>query len=467
VWLDDTLYVERIAYDAKGQRALIAYGNGVMTRYAYDPHTFRLKRLRSERYSKPADLSYRPGGEVLQDFAYDYDLVGNILAIRDRAPGSGIPNNPEALTARDPVLEQLLVSGNALNRRFEYDPVYRLLAATGRECDRPPDGPPWDDQPRCTDLTRSRAYTERYAYDPMGNMLGLEHSNDPAVGFVRKFTMETDNNRLRRMQIGVDGYDYAFDANGNIRSETTSRHFEWNHNDQMKAFRSQIDGAEPSIHAHYLYDAAGQGVKKLVRKQGGQVEVTHYIDAVFEHHCWGGQPQAGENNYVHVMDDTRRVALVRIGPAVQSRLSDHLGSSDAVVDSGGAMMSREEFTPYGETSLGGFAKKRYRFTGKGRDEESGLNYHGARYYAAWLGRWCATDPIEMAGGINQYRYCVNNPVMFADPNGKDFSAVFDFDRGRVTLSSTFIVNTQSEAHQLSRAVRAYNVATRNYHGRTV
>ena len=42
VRLDDTVYVQRIAYDAKGQRALIAYGNGVMTRYAYDPHTFRL-----------------------------------------------------------------------------------------------------------------------------------------------------------------------------------------------------------------------------------------------------------------------------------------------------------------------------------------------------------------------------------------------------------------------------------------
>ena len=70
------LYVERIAYDAKGQRALIAYGNGVMTRYAYDPRTSRLTRLRSERYTKPDDLTYRPTGEVLQDFGYDYDLVG-------------------------------------------------------------------------------------------------------------------------------------------------------------------------------------------------------------------------------------------------------------------------------------------------------------------------------------------------------------------------------------------------------
>ena len=140
VFLDDTLYVERIAYDAKGQRALIAYGNGVMTRYAYDPHTFRLKRLRSERYTQPDDFTYHPTGEALQDFGYDYDLAGNILGLRDRTPSSGILNNPEFLTAGDPVLAQLLVTGNALNRRFDYDPIYRLLSATGRECDRPPEG---------------------------------------------------------------------------------------------------------------------------------------------------------------------------------------------------------------------------------------------------------------------------------------------------------------------------------------
>ena len=186
------------------------------------------------------------------------------------------------------MLAQLLVTGNALNRRFDYDPIYRLLSATGRECDRPPEGEPWEDQPRCTDLTKARAYTERYRYDAMGNLLRLEHRNGFG-GFTREFTVETANNRLRRMQIGVNGYDYAFDANGNMRSETTSRHFEWNHSDQMKAFRTQTEGAEPSVHAHYLYDAAGQRVKKLVRKQGGQIEVTHYIDGAFEHHRWGGQ----------------------------------------------------------------------------------------------------------------------------------------------------------------------------------
>lgn len=173
-----------------------------------------------------------------------------------------------------------------------------------------------------------------------------------------------------------------------------------NHADQMKAFRTQAAGAEPSVDAHYFYDADGQRVKKIVRKQGGRVEVTHYIDGVFETHRWRHGGEAGENNHVHIVDDQHHIAVVRLGdahpddggPAVQFHLGDHLGSNNVVIDLGGTFVNREEFTPYGETSFGTFAKKQYRFTGKERDEENGLSYHGARYYAPWLIRWVSSDP---------------------------------------------------------------------------
>jgi RHS repeat-associated protein len=427
VFLDQMLYVERIAYDAKGQRALIAYGNGVMTRCAYDALTFRPKRLRSERYTKPDEHTYHPVGEALQDHGYDYDLAGNILGICDRAPGSGILNNPQAAATNDPVLAQLLVSGDALNRSFTYDPLYRLVSATGRECDRPPVGEPFRDRPRCTDLTKARAYKETYRYDGMGNMLRLEHGNG-AERFIREFRVETANNRVRRVAVETDTYDYTFDSTGNMRSEATSRHFGWNHSDQMRTFRTQTDGVEPSIHAHYLYDPAGQRVKKLVRKQGGQVEVTHYIDSAFEHHRWGSGAEAGANNHVHVTDGKRPVALVRFrnahpddhGPAIQFHLGDHLGSSNVVVDANGAMANREEFTPYGETSFGSFARKRYRFNGMERDEESGLNYHGARYYEPWTSRWVNVDPAQSRYlDWSPFCYSLASPLRYIDPNGAE------------------------------------------------
>ena len=425
VFLDDKLYVERIAYDAKGQRLLIAYGNGVMTRYAYDPRTFRLKRLRSERYAEPDDLVYRPSGETLQDFAYDYDLVGNILGIRDRAPDSGILDNPDAFGTEDPVLAKLLATGDALNRRFDYDPIYRLVSATGRECDRAPEGDPWQDSPRCADVTKARGYTERYGYDAMGSLLRLEH-RDGTGGFTREFRVATTSNRLRRMTVGERRFEYAFDDAGNVTTETTSRHFEWNHLNQMKVCRTQTAGAEPSVHAHYLYDAAGQRLKKLVRKQGGQVETTHYIEGVFENHRWGASSVARQNNHVHVMDDRQRIALVRLGPAhpddrgpaIQFHLGDHLGSSNVVIDSGGALVNREEFSSYGESSFGSFAKKRYRFTGMERDEESGLSYHGARYFAPWTGRWVSVDPDQARfPEWSPFCYTSANPVTHVDTTG--------------------------------------------------
>jgi len=409
--LDSQPYVEHIAYNAKGQRALIAYGNGVMTRYAYDTHTFRLVRLCTERFSNPAPLTYRPAGAPLQDFAYEYDLVGNITVIHDHAPGSGIPNT--------------LLGQDALDRIFTYDPIYRLRSATGRECDLPLEAVPWDDRPRCTDVTRTRAYNEEYLYDEVGNINELRHGMNGG-GFIREFALVPNTNRLATVTIGQNPLAYNYDTNGNMISETTSRHFEWNHSDQMKAFRTQVSVAEPSVYAHYLYDAGGQRVKKLVRKQGGGFEATTYIDGAFEHQRWqsNGQP-AGQNNHLHVMDDQQRIALVRVGaphpddpsPAVQFHLGDHLGSSNLVISQDGSFMNREEHTPYGETSFGSFAKKRYRFTGRERDEESGLNYHTARYYAQWLGRWVSCDPITPKSDINPYSYVHNSPTSLIDISG--------------------------------------------------
>ncbi|MGJ0483198.1 MAG: toxin TcdB middle/N-terminal domain-containing protein [Methylomicrobium sp.] len=423
VKLNGETYVREIAYSAKGQRVLIAYGNGVMTRYAYDPHTFRLLRLRTERYSQPETDRYQPGGEALQDFAYRYDLVGNMLEIQDSTPAGGILNNPAAALFSGP-LAQLLASGDTLIRQFDYDPIYRLLSATGRECDQAPDSPPWLDLPRCTDLTRTRAYTQRYRYDPLGNMQQLQHQLAGGAAN-REFALVAGNNRLDSVTIGQNVYRYAYDSNGNMIRENLNRRFDWDHSDRLKAFSTQTDGAEPSVHAQYLYDAAGMRVKKLVRKQGGQYAVTVYVGGLFEYHrsVQGGAVQ--ENNTLHVMDDQSRIALIRIGnpfpddttPAVKYHLGDHLGSSHVVIGGDGAWVNREEYTPYGETSFGSFARKRYRFTGKERDEESGLNYHAARYYAAWAARWMSADPIGIKGGANIYAYSSDNPIVFLDYNG--------------------------------------------------
>jgi RHS repeat-associated protein len=92
---------------------------------------------------------------------------------------------------------------------------------------------------------------------------------------------------------------------------------------------------------------------------------------------------------------------------------------------GAESVNREEYTPYGETSFGSFGRKRYRFNGKERDEESGFYCYGLRYYAPWLARWTSCDPLYVfsesytGGGRDHSLYSAfaGNPLHFVDPTG--------------------------------------------------
>ena len=190
------------------------------------------------------------------------------------------------------------------------------------------------------------------------------------------------------MTVNGDTTKYEYDANGNVTRESLSRYFGWDHADRLRAYRTQAGAGRASLAAQYLYDAAGQRVKKLVQA-GGKVTVTTYLDASLERRRTFGVGPSVENDTLHVSDDKTLIALVRLGPAfpgdatpvVQYQLGDHLGSSHVVMDAAGSAVSHEEYTPYGESAFGGHALKRYRYSGKERDEESGLYYYGFRYYA--------------------------------------------------------------------------------------
>ncbi|HMN07028.1 MAG TPA: RHS repeat-associated core domain-containing protein [Flavobacteriales bacterium] len=419
VLVDEAPYLLDIAYNAKGQRLLMAMANGMMTRYAYDPLNFRLLRIRSEKFTMGSPVMYVPNGGVQQDLGYRYDLVGNIIGIRDKAPANHSAEGP----------------GDLL-KLFAYDPLKRLLTATGRESTAPSALPLWDAGIRAHDHTATNTYTRAYTYDKVGNVLQEQHTADghAANSFTKTFNYHPagNDNRLVSYEVGGLTFPLTCDANGNQLKETTSRFHQWDHADLLKYFMVQAAGQIPSVWAHYFYDAAGTRVKKIVSKQvGGNLlqEVTVYIDGVFEETYVQTNGNIDPNrhyNTLHIMDGRSRIATIRVGndvedptPTIKFNLEDHLGTSSVMVNTGGDLINREEYYPFGETSFGAFAKKRYRYVGKEKDNESGLYYYGARYYAGWMCRFISVDPLaDKYAQLTPYNYAANDPIGDFDIDGR-------------------------------------------------
>ncbi|MBA3900077.1 MAG: hypothetical protein H0X62_07695, partial [Bacteroidetes bacterium] len=105
----------------------------------------------------------------------------------------------------------------------------------------------------------------------------------------------------------------------------------------MLIYKNQAGSSDPAIFAQYDYDGGGNRVSKLVRTGTAQnpvYERTIYIDGIFEY-CKLENGTTYEKNYVHVMDDKSRIAMVRVGTqfpddiddAVTYNLEDQIGSS--------------------------------------------------------------------------------------------------------------------------------------------
>ena len=220
----------------------------------------------------------------------------------------------------------------------------------------------------------------------------------------------------------------------------------WDFKDQLRVTQRQavnVDDSDGIQHqgerTYYVYNAAGQRVRKVTERQNGtRMKERIYLGGfeLYREYNGNGITVKLERETLHVMDDKQRIALVETktitNPNVDSaeqlvryQFGNHLGSASLELNDNAVVISYEEYYPYGSTSYQAVNKdlnaavKRYRYTGKERDEESGLYYHGARYYAPWLGRWVSCDPKGMVDGPSLYIYTRNNPINMLDPTGND------------------------------------------------
>lgn len=425
-------------YDAKGQRQFAHYGNEVFTRYFYDPKTFRLSNLLT--YKSGAD----PQTQGLQNLNYCYDPVGNITQIRDLAQQTHYFNNavvkPESL--------------------YEYDAIYQLIRAKGRELAggvndtiRMHTDLAFVQLPHPNNVDAVRNYTEEYEYDLLGNIKVMKHRFQSQAGIGNGWTRhyryafeDVPGNRTNHLtatslpgdpDAGPYTGTYAYDAYGNMTRMPHLAVMDWNFMDQLR--RVDLGGGGT---AHYVYGLGGQRLRKVIERNGNLKLEWIFLGAVMIHR----RRRRNTNDLrlerwtVHVSDNTGLIAQVDTktrdddndDPAnplnvalIRYQYANHLGSAVLETDESGNPISYEEYHPYGTTAYRsakpGFdlSLKRYRFSGKERDDETGLYYFGARYYAPWLGRWTASDPAGFADGLHLFRFARNNPVVFVDVTGND------------------------------------------------
>ena len=410
-------HVTNITYNAKGQRKNIYYGNNTKTRYDYNPLNFRLSRLLTTR---------NMGQEILQNLNYEYDAVGNITQITDNAQQTHYFDN------------QVI----APVATFEYDALYRLTKATGRELTALT---ALDEHDFANDIpvpniagNAMQNYLHNYQYDALGNILSDDW---------KTYQYATENNFL----LGNDNMAnlFTYDEHGNMLAMPHLDYLDWDYNDRL------FSAGNGTFTSYYHYDIEGNRTRKVVNKSRNIVETRYYIGGyeVYRKEVNGvintdrfslsiydmKEVKQTAANYVtpkYEIDYSRRIVLSETTileggllffppmPVIRYQYSNHLGSACLELNEDGDIISYEEYHPFGSTSYRAgrseteVSQKRYKYCGKERDEETGLYYFGARFYAAWLCRFVSCDSKQFDyPQVNPYNYCLCNPVNLIDPTG--------------------------------------------------
>lgn len=223
-------------------------------------------------------------------------------------------------------------------------------------------------------------------YDASGNQLC---SYDPSGAFQTTYTYDAENRISTSQNAGVST-TYVYNADG-----TRDRKF-------------NPDGTT----TYYLYFRG-----ELITESDRAANFTNYLYA----------------------GDRRIARLAPLAPGAPPSisnltftLSDHLGSASIELTGDGQPLRTRAFKPYGEEISDQATidnpDNHYKFTGKERDIESGLDYFGARYYNSTNGRFMSPDwsdkpqavPYSSLGNpqsLNLYGYVGNNPMNSIDSDG--------------------------------------------------
>jgi RHS repeat-associated protein len=410
------------SYDPDDARATARLGNGVELTYSRHPDTRKLVRQRAER-----------GGRIYQDLAYTWNAGDQLTMIDDAA--------------------RIIRASAPARRDYEYDPFGRLVSATGRvhqallEHDQIPGAAGTLKGTRHISLDNPAAietFTRTYTYDLSNNLRTVHHAGTTQQ-WTTAMQISTRSNRSLPARdangIALTDLEARFDAAGQPRGLDHLRRLAWTWRGQLaRAVIVERAGGVDDDEA-YVYDSDGLRIARTTTRlvTAGVIEVIEKVyigtaqrtrirrngDVILERWTHSIEDDEGRLALLDrwVRDDRARETDDPARPRLRYVLATHQGSGAFELDEDGGVLSYEEYFPYGGTafiagrSMRDCELRELRYSGKERDDATGLYYYGQRYYAPWLYRWLTPDPAGTADGLNLYEFVQSDPIGNVDPDG--------------------------------------------------
>ena len=259
-------------------------------------------------------------------------------------------------------------------------------------------------------MARANIWGNSYEYDAWGNLLQKTVTKCGAENLI--VTADAHN------WIHASGTDYQYDAAGNMTFNATPPTQTYTYDQE-----NRLTGA-----AGYAYTYDGDGNR--VRKSNGNLAANGTLYWPMTPGVVAETDLAGILKSEYVFFDGERVARKDFpSNSVAYYFSDNLKTASVITDSAGVIKAESDYYPWGgELQFVNNDSNDYKFTGKKRDIETGLDYFGARYYSNGLGRWVSADwsptpvPIPYANltdpqSLNLYGYVRGLPTTKADIDG--------------------------------------------------
>ncbi len=260
-------------------------------------------------------------------------------------------------------------------------------------------------------------YHQTYSYDIGNNLTHFSHQANSSA-WQQTIAIHPNNNRgTETQQSAAD-----FDANGNLLGLNDIDNLEWHYNNTLNKL---IKSDKANTTEYYVYDYQGRRVRTVIESNNQVQNQRDYLPLLDISTNQAKQQSNTLHIGTHILSETSKdKAQNSTQNLTQTRyqLTSHLQSSTLELNDKAQVVSYEHYYPYGGTAIiagknkAEVQQKCYRYTGKERDDNSGLYYYGARYLAPWLARWISPDS-QGDDGLNLYVYVGNNPLKYIDPTG--------------------------------------------------